>query len=99
MRLPEEIYEIVLARLTGEIKPEQEVLFQLWLKESEQNHREYREFCALWYSARCKQKLWMETNSPSPSKTKASSLVRTDFGCGFYYFDYRNFLVVLAARE
>ena len=52
MRLPEEIYEIVLARLTGEIKPEQEVLFQLWLKESEQNHREYREFCALWYSAR-----------------------------------------------
>lgn len=52
MRLPEEIHEIVLARLTGEIKPEHEVLLRLWLKESEQNRREYREFCALWYSAR-----------------------------------------------
>lgn len=51
MRLPEDIHEIVLARLTGEIEPEQEVLLRLWLKESEQNRRAYREFCALWYSA------------------------------------------------
>mgnify|MGYP004534593255 CR=1 FL=1 len=52
MRLPEYIHEIVLARLAEEIKPEQDVLLQQWLKESEQNRREYREFCALWYSAR-----------------------------------------------
>lgn len=52
MGLPEDIHEIVLARLAREIKPEQEVLLQQWLKESEQNRREYREFCALWYSAR-----------------------------------------------
>ena len=52
MRLPEDIHEIILARLAGEIKPEQDALLRQWLQESEQNRREYREFCALWYSAR-----------------------------------------------
>lgn len=52
MKLPEEIYELVLARLAGEIDAESRVRLQAWLDESERNRELYREFCALWYAGR-----------------------------------------------
>ncbi len=52
MKLPEEIYELVLARLAGEIDAESRVRLQAWLDESERNRELYREFCSLWYAGR-----------------------------------------------
>lgn len=52
MRLPEDIHEIILARLTGDVAPEQEGRLQSWLDEDERNREEYREFCSSWYSGR-----------------------------------------------
>lgn len=52
MNIPEDIYAIIWARLTGEITPEQELLLQSWLKESEQNRREFQECATLWHSVR-----------------------------------------------
>lgn len=105
MGLPEDIHEIVLARLAREIKPEQEVLLQQWLKESEQNRREYREFCALWYSARwgnqrdnVNRSVGWERIVQVHRKKKRRRLF-ADSSCGFRYFGNRNFWDVLVTRE
>ncbi len=52
MKLPEDIYELVLARLAGEKDVVGEEKLRDWLGESERNREAYREFCALWYSCK-----------------------------------------------
>lgn len=52
MKLPEDIYELVLDRLAGETDTAAEEKLQAWLGESERNRDAYREFCALWYSGK-----------------------------------------------
>ncbi|WP_018338910.1 FecR family protein [Butyricimonas synergistica] len=52
MKLPEEIHELILAKLAGEIDSEEEARLHAWLEENERNQGAYQEFCSLWYAGK-----------------------------------------------
>lgn len=52
MSLPEEVYDIILARLEGTITTGEEKCLREWLESDTQHQKIYQELCTLWYSGR-----------------------------------------------
>lgn len=68
MEIPEIIHELILARLVGEIDPEEAKDLKLWLEESAEHQKIYEDFCVMWYAAvvgtrrdmNKKEKIWAD---------------------------------------
>lgn len=68
MEIPEIIHELILARLAGEIDPEEAKDLKLWLEESVEHQKIYEDFCVMWCAAvvgirrdkNKREKIWLD---------------------------------------
>lgn len=70
MELPEEIEDLVLGQLTGELSVEEGRQLEGWINQSEGNRRIYTEYCSWWYAGIAGQR------KVNPEKTVWIDIVR-----------------------